>query len=324
MTTHEYNTNTNTNTNAKPNPHRLTVVFDFDGTITTKDTINVLFAFALARQKSTAGQDYTAAYNDILAKYSEDYTSHIQNYEPDAANRTDLKQEILFQRSLSDIEVRSFKRVSESGIFNGITREEWEEAGREAVRRREDVIIRPGFVELVRRMKKRDARCGIVSVNFSASFIRGVLSAALGKEDGGNIEILANCSGEDGRIKGPRIDEGKGHSSLVTTSGDKLSVMKKLLTEWKIRFDSNQNDTSVIYFGDSGTDIECLAEDGVIGVVISEDSESKLLKTMERIGVQVDSIKAYNGGEDRSREVFWARDFNDFIENPSFQIREYD
>ncbi|KAH8815246.1 hypothetical protein F5884DRAFT_665032 [Xylogone sp. PMI_703] len=319
----------------QPNP--LSIVLDFDGTITTKDTITTLFTFALSRQKSKSKTDYTSVYNnDILAKYAQDYTSHIRTYTTPAPSRRTLEQEIAFQRSLGDVEVRSFARVSQSGIFRGIAPGEWEEAGREAVRagRSRDhgedvVVIRPGFGDLVRKVEEDGgdgARWGIVSVNFSEEFVRGVVSAALGdgEENGSSsreVDILANCAEEDGCIRGPGIsDSPDGRGSVVTTSGDKLAVMRKLLDKWEAQSGVSRDRMTVVYFGDSGTDIECLTENGVAGVVIS-DGESKLLETMERIGIQVDHVKTYSSKDDAKERVYWARDFTEFIESPLFQKR---
>lgn len=298
---------------------QLAVVIDFDGTITTKDTIDTLFNFALARQRKIGGNDYTETWRNIIAKYSEDYGAHVQSYRPELKDRTGLREEILFQRSLGGVELRSFNRVSESGIFKGITHSEWEDAGRDAVRRKEDVIIRPGFIELVEQMKNSDAKWGILSVNFSASFIRGVMCAALGEEGGSQTQIISNISEEDGYVRGPKLDTGESHDSLMTTSGDKLAVMKKLLARWGVPAASSQNLSKIIYFGDSGTDIECLTEDGVTGVALSEDGNSKLLKTTERIGVRAHHIQTYNGGKGTHGEIWWAKDFHEVLRSSLFQ-----
>ena len=215
--------------------------------------------------------------------------------------RKTFKEEIEFLRAGKEVEERSFARVSESGLFKGIREEDWDAFGREAVRKG-DVAIRNGFREFVERIEKKDGRWGVVSVTFSRGFVRGVLDV------GEEIEVLANQPDEEeGILSGPEGEKGR----VLTSSDDKLGAMKMIMRRWGTDGTSGK----VVYIGDSSTDIECLAKDGIIGVIMSEDGRSSLIQTMKRIGVKVVHIEEFG---DRLRGPYWARDFEEILQSPLF------
>jgi len=281
-------------------------ILDFDGTITTKDTISTLAQFGISTCASK-GENLSGAWEEIVAKYSEDFAKHIENYAPPKGKRDTLEKEILYYRSLRDVESRSFGRVSSSGLFRGIEKDEWEEFGREAVRRGE-VIVRKGFKDFVKLVERSDEIWGVVSVNFSSHFIRGVLEASAGSNTS-IVKVLANQPDEMGVLKGPEIEKGE-VKSAIATSDSKLFSMKHLFRSWKLGHEKELS--KVVYFGDSGTDIECLTEDGVIGIVISEDEKSSLMETLNRVGVHVCHISEYQEGEE---SVYWARNFFEVVDS---------
>lgn len=281
-------------------------ILDFDGTITTKDTISTLFNFALSTRASK-GQDLSPVRDEILAKYSEDYSKHVKDYSPAKEQRNTIAKEIGYYRSLRDVENRSFERVSRSGLFKGITDNEWEGLGRDAVKKGE-VVVREGFGDFVKKVKMLGGIWGVVSVNFSNHFIRGVLSC-VGSETS-TVEVLANHPDENGILWGLENEEGK-YESAIATSDAKLASVKRLLSSW--RNGPVGHFSEVVYIGDSGTDIECLAEEGTTGIVMAEDSNNNLMETLQRVGVKVKHVDIYREGQ--TSEVYWARDFREIVGN---------
>jgi 2-hydroxy-3-keto-5-methylthiopentenyl-1-phosphate phosphatase len=197
-------------------------ILDFDGTITTKDTITTLFNFALSTQASK-GQNLTSVRDEILAKYSEDYSKHVKDYIPAKEERNTIVKEIRYCRSLKNVEIRSFERVSRSGLFQGITDNEWEDFGRNAVKKG-DVVVRKGFGDFVEKVQSSGGTLGVVSVNFSGPFIRGVLACVGWKTS--TVEVLANHLDENGIFVGLKL-EGK-YRPVMATSDAKLASMKYL------------------------------------------------------------------------------------------------
>ena len=68
------------------------------------------------------------------------------------------------------------------------------------------------------------------------------------------------------------------------------------------------------YIGDSGTGIECLLVDGVIGLVISEDGKSSLVRTMRRMGYKALPIEEYEYKAPKT--VYCARDYLKIVQSP--------
>ena len=105
-----------------------------------------------------------------------------------------------------------------------------------------------------------------------------------------------------GRIQGP-----SGTEPLVT-AGDKLRAMESLTARLK--------EEKVVYFGDSTTDLACLVG-ADLGVVMADDAESKLLRTLKRIGLDVLHV-----GEPwvEGRKLVWARDFDEVLQSGVMEV----
>jgi hypothetical protein len=69
----------------------------------------------------------------------------------------------------------------------------------------------------------------------------------------------------------------------------------------------------VVYIGDSATDIECLTEGGTTGIAMTEDSNSSLMETLRRVGVDVKHIDIYE--DEQTSAIYWARDFREITSN---------
>ncbi|EPE29581.1 putative hydrolase [Glarea lozoyensis ATCC 20868] len=289
-------------------------ILDFDNTITTKDTISTLFSQVLQYQKSQ-GRGYSKAYDDIISGYTTDYAAHIENYRPRKENRRTLKEEIAFQRSLKDVESKSFERVSKSGMFKGISDEIWKTLGRQAVATGE-IEVRSGFWKSGGdQMPKRTS--AILSVNFSRAFIEGVISVHPENCFGDFDSIVSNgqldSAEGNGVVIGPKLDDSR---NIMATSDGKWNAMNKIRQKWQDQGDAIME---LIYVGDSGTDIECLTDSSVIGVIMTPDGGGSLMDTMNRVGIEVVHISSFKERQEMERILYWARDFVEIIESPIYR-----
>lgn len=171
----------------------------------------------------------------------------------------------------------------------------------------------------------------ILSVNWSASYIRGVLSGH------GISSIIANeTNTADGSINAPPAISDEIASaewpSVLAVGSDKLTVLRSL-HQRRQKAEPNQS-VELLYLGDSTTDLECLLEFG--GIVISPDAEiaqrpgtkttgssrttpngSGLLHALQTmLNYKVPHVSEYNG-----ELICWARDFVDIKESNFLQKR---
>lgn len=167
----------------------------------------------------------------------------------------------------------------------------------------------------------------ILSVNWSASYIRGVLS----REDVSSV-IANEINPADGSVNAlPAISDDIAPGDwprVLSVGSDKSSALRCLHRRQK-KAKPTQS-VEIVYFGDSTTDLECLLEFG--GIVISPNAE-----TAQRPGTKTTSPSktALNGGdllhvlrtglnhnvphvsEYKDEPICWARDFAE-IKGSSF------
>ncbi|EFQ29234.1 hypothetical protein CGRA01v4_04915 [Colletotrichum graminicola] len=267
----------------------LNLVFDFDGTITTKDTIGTLAQIAL-RFQNERGIDLSSAWQQILKDYSQDHKHHVSTYKPVANDRLSLREELTYLRGLSEVDLRSVKRVEQSGLFRGIRRADLMKAG-DVARTEGTVKLRDGFADLMAVAKDNGWTVSVVSVNWSRSFISGVLSDY-------SFDIVANEIEMDGSISGPDVLGPPSRETTLMTCEDKLRALRALATRQGVK-----NAEALVYFGDSTTDIECLLE--ARGVVISSGPDSSLMTTLRRVGYEVPQVDEHRP----SSGIAWASTF---------------
>jgi len=115
----------------------------------------------------------------------------------------------------------------------------------------------------------------------------------------------------------------------ITTSGDKLAVMKYLLGRWKTAQRSLEPDRIELenprtaYIGDSLTDIECLLEAEVGIIMVSEGKASRLKEVLERNGVAVKHVSEYMTqlAEGQLEAKWWARDFLEISQSNILELQ---
>ncbi|KAF2968566.1 hypothetical protein GQX73_g4947 [Xylaria multiplex] len=318
----------------------MSIFLDFDGTITTEDTVTHLANFALRFQSerqlhgedgrsssslstqvqdssisdvSTQGQEkdcLSSRWDDVVHAYISDYKSHVSSYVPCAVDRQCVEDEIAFLRSQKHVETRSLGRINECALFQGISRHAFSEAGRELVCDG-TIRLRPGFTDYIRTALAKGWRVNVVSVNWSAAFIEGACGFTEGE-----ICVFANEVREgDGAVLGPGIRSGDAllidnrddltHGKMgrnLTNSGDKRDVVQEVMRK------QNLQGKPFFYFGDSTTDMECLLE-AARGIVIADDEKSTLIQTLRRVGKRVPHVRNAKEGE----ELVWASNFEEVI-----------
>ncbi|KAI3332260.1 hypothetical protein HD806DRAFT_519035 [Xylariaceae sp. AK1471] len=307
----------------------MSIFLDFDGTITTKDTVTHLANFALRFQSerrlrneaqdvalpetpTREGEkgDLSSRWDDVVHAYISDHKSHVSSYAPCASDRQCVEDEIAFLRSQKHVETTSLGRINECALFRGISQDAFREAGCELVRDG-TVRLRPGFADFVRAALAKGWHVYVVSVNWSAAFIEGACGFAEGE-----VNVFANEVREsDGTVLGPGVlvgDEmlldGRDDSERertgrnLTNSCDKRDVVRAVIRKHAT------HGKPFFYFGDSTTDMECLLE-ATRGVVIADDKESALIQTLERIGKRVPHVQDAEANE----QLVWASNFQEVM-----------
>jgi thiamine phosphate phosphatase / amino-HMP aminohydrolase len=259
----------------------MALFVDFDGTITSKDTIAVLAASAIRHTGTERAAELRQAWAHIVESYSVDRKEYVDAYQPPALLRDTLTEELSFLEGLKSVEERSLRRVEESQLFSGRDEAFFKAAGKEAVNRG-DVVIRPGFKQLVAYASTKSWRVVLVSVNWSRAFIKGVLEASIG-DLVHNLAVISNDIANNGKILGPMLPDSARREQVLTTSSDKQRIIQQVASTIKFDRADAQSLAKVIYFGDSLTDLESLIKSPT-SIVIADRKDAQVLQTLQRLG----------------------------------------
>ena len=240
-----------------------------------------------------------------------------------------------YLESYLQVERRSVERIEGGRYFAGLERGLMREWGRKVGGTRE-VELREGWwgvwewllMHWEKEKVRVDVKVGVISVNWSKEWIRGVLEGGwvlwretyggeVEVEEGvgeglGELEIYANefivdpktglTTGEFSRRK-----DGRG----LWTAGDKVEIFDEVLAWWDAERDGNgkeeEGGTMTVYVGDSSTDLGCLLRADA-GVVVGGNKE--LGETLGRLGVNV--VEGMDGEEEeegRGKRLYRVEDF---------------
>lgn len=290
------------------------LVLDFDGTITTKDTIEDLAQAALAWRRTDEGgcTDLSDAWQQVKEAYVHDLAHYAEKATPEE-QRVSWPAESAYLDGLAAVEERSLARVKESGIFRGIADggDLLFEAGRQAVANG-SVGYKDGFEALMKAVVDKGVSVYVLSVNWSASWIRGVLApldqhvTVIANEIDPDGDIYATpdalpgqqCSGEGGR---PR--------RTLSTARDKLAALTYLGQK-------TEHDLHGSYVGDSATDLACLEARGGLVMAPGRDGGGRLLDALRRIGAEVPRLSQPLQDRvcnDRDAKICWVGDFDEML-----------
>lgn len=263
----------------------MDIILDFDGTITTHDTIHTLANYAISKNGGSTEWD------DIVKAYTLDHEEFHARYSPGAADRTTAEEELTFLNCLRGVEQASLGRVQNSGLFRAISPDDLSRFGESAVKTG-IVRIRPGFRELRARLS---GHLAVVSVNWSADFIRGCCGSG-----GDGLEVFANAiEFPSGQLVCP-VPGGEG---VLLTARDKFVTLQTVARRW------GRKPGELVYVGDSTTDLECLL--ACKGIVMAEDVTKGLVETLRRLGFEVRHVADCKP----DFRIAWARDFKEILDS---------
>lgn len=200
----------------------LQIIFDFDGTITTNDTIEPLVQSAISHHHPSLSPSELSqtpqaeAWSNCKSQYLADLSAHYEKEKQESSDEVLLTGPSALEReqrtldALKDVEWASVERVGKSGIFKDVSRDSFREMGRAAAAADPEsgndrvVVVREGFVEFVTLIRQNGAQWGVVSVNWSWRWVRGVLEVVLRDTGRGNsMTVKANdADGSTGMING--------------------------------------------------------------------------------------------------------------------------
>lgn len=274
-------------------------ILDWDGTITRKDTLDTLVNISASNKPNFPTLDH---WNRVSQAYLSDYADELEKHAPGKVLPTTLEGEKKLLKALKPVEQRSLDRVSESGIFAGLTGELLDKGASKAIASQR-VELRQGFIDFLQDVQARIERQGdalnLLSVNWSRRFITASLHAASAGLDP-KIVFANELQGIDaGRPSNGHISPE--HEMKIISSDDKLRYMEWLRTSSKI---------PLVYIGDSWTDIECLlAAD--LGICIRDDpmgtSQKTLAEALQRLEISCPRLQ--DTSQPDKWGVVWATDF---------------
>lgn len=260
----------------------MDIVLDFDGTITINDTTTTLGKYAVSKNGGSTDWDY------IVKAYNLAHENHVSEYSPRAADRTRVEEELAFLNSRHSVELGSLNRVEQARLFRNISPDDLYQFGQSAVETGV-VSIRRGFREL---RTRPPGRVAVVSVNWSADFVRGCCGNI-----NGELDVFANVVDfPGGQIADPVLGP-------MLTAHDKFLALETLANRW------GRGVGDLIYVGDAVTDLECLL--ACKGIVIADDASGSLLETLRRLSFEVKHVSDCK----TDFQLAWARDFHEIMES---------
>ncbi|KAK4560984.1 hypothetical protein LTR86_004939 [Recurvomyces mirabilis] len=266
------------------------LVLDWDSTLTTRDTMSLLGNVPKVRGRGmTPATAAYPAWDSFFSAYIDDYKAHKAAHYPQSQEACHEEYSQWLQ-SLDVVELASSRRVSRSGFFTNSRSQHVRDVASDALLSGQ-LALRTGWKDLLRlfshdeSMLPPTSSVSILSVNFSATFIRSALRCAVPEsgaaprpEQNDILTMVNDMVIEANEIEG--LDSSEGSSgrlySRIRTAQHKLARITTL------RQEHQAEQPIVVYVGDSATDYECLrAAD--IGVWICDCAERDYQKRFAEI-----------------------------------------
>ncbi|KAJ3160433.1 hypothetical protein HDU86_000767 [Geranomyces michiganensis] len=275
----------------KPPPRLSTLVVDFDGTLTTHDTLSALAALANTKYHSSAlsSSDASPTWSELVNKY----TDELALAEAAAATITDLSA---YLASFRDVERRSVTRVSDSRVLRGITKPAIHTAGKA-------VEFRTGAGRVLTRWQERRQRdqqgeaatisdngavAAAVVVN-SVNWSKDLVSAQLDPR----VVVLCNELQFDGQDVSTGVVEGN-----MLVAADKLDAVLAACPKLD----------GCVAVGDSQTDLLVLLA-AEIGIIMAPGED--MIKTCDRFHIELDEISQCPGSSKRGSRLYVAANWDE-------------
>ncbi|KAI8323915.1 hypothetical protein GQ54DRAFT_296482 [Martensiomyces pterosporus] len=269
---------------------------DFDKTLTVADT--TADVVAVAKRKHPNYRDFQW----FTDEYMKDYDVYDAKWQPivDArARQHTVDKELLdeYLEALRPVEEASLRRVSDQGILAGVSRAEFAAGGRA-------VAFQQGAAAAISQFLSNSSASGsssspryvhIISVNWSADFIRGALEAHGVPVDDSRIAIHSN-SPEFSTAS--ELSTGVLRPRMVVAS-DKVSKISEIKTEIAKELGA---EPFVAYAGDSLTDLPALLAADV-GLFVGQSSS--VAKWCEWLGIKFGQARDGHGAKTLHRLAGW-------------------
>ncbi|QLL34480.1 hypothetical protein HG536_0G03420 [Torulaspora globosa] len=301
---------------------RRIIICDFDETITDRDTIGILgqLPYAVKPGFEPKWSHFTDTYMENYRKFLEDPV--LLECDHNLGRRLPLlpsndgditrsnfqclfKDEIRYQTDARNLEISSTSEMAKYGLFAGLTHSQVSHFVKEKMREH-SFSLRNGFRDFMSSISA--PQFFIVSVNWSAEFIRGAVGEELVDFD--NIccnQLVSNGDTFTGQF-----------SNQLLTGSDKVSFIEKIFKEQCCRDIEQQ----YWYIGDSETDILALLHPEVNGVLLidPELKEQKFRKlTTEVLGIDESLVNRFIS----SKEVGWLRCYVKNQENSLYLAKSW-
>jgi len=305
------------------------LVLDFDCTLTKHDSLHLLREIPLRRNARLGHYAIPVPEWSALERaYMEDYNRH---QEATAATKRELARitsasaarsaysQYLASRRV--VELQSLQRAEAWGLFKGVTIDDVRGAA-QAVIADGRLSMREGWQQLLCSVRSASqSKASIISVNWSASFIRECLLADL-KQHGQDREDLSTMIERDLEIHANDIDglhEPHGSSgrmqSKVHTSADKLKYLPLSQgnnPDYPFR-QADECNPYLIYVGDSSTDFDALmAADTGIWLNPAEnveDAQRDCQQSFKPLQLTFYDLARSSGHIETPQGLAWANDF---------------
>lgn len=196
-----------------------------------------------------------------------DLESHDAQYKG-LKERNSLPLQLEYLQSLDEVELESQKRIEKGGLFVGFDLVAMEE-------RAKKVQLRPGWKEMMQKEKIRNLEHHIISVGWSARFIKAALQETTTPTSicANEVEVDPTTGRGIGRLtKSSDAGESEGRFG-IRIAQHKVREMKRIMA---LRKDKT------VFAGDSNTDLPCLL-DADVGLILGESKS--LRNTITRLGL---------------------------------------
>lgn len=298
------------------------IICDFDETITDRDTIGILAQLPYAVK--TGFEPKWSHFTDV---YMANYKKFLENpaslgCEHNIGRRLPLlpanggaitcsnfqrlfKDEIRYQTEAKKLEISSTSEMAKHGLFAELSHCEVSRFAKEKMKEH-SFSLRDGFNDFMSSVSRE--QFFIISVNWSAEFIRGAVGEELVDFD--NIycnQLLSNGHTFTGQF-----------SNQLLTGSDKVSVVEKIIEKQYCQGTEQQ----YWYIGDSETDLLALLHPKVNGVLLidPELNEQKFRKlTTQVLGIDENLINRFIS----SKEVGWLRCYVKNQENSLYLAKSW-
>ncbi|CAB4252770.1 similar to Saccharomyces cerevisiae YCR015C Putative protein of unknown function [Maudiozyma barnettii] len=278
---------------------RNILICDFDETISNKDTIST-FARLAYHVKPTASPNwshfettYMNGYNHLQPKYVQKRSLPLlaklgTNDRITMDNYNVLfGSEIEYQRLCRNIELNSIQEIEKYNLFKGVSTRDVSTYVHSLFNGSVDSIVRKGFIECLGTLNIDVHDLFVISINWSRELIQDAIS----QQYISSSNIYCNDLLLDQNKESKCVYTGNFSKSLLTGS-DKIEVLNKLYED-NNGSNNAENYNKFWYVGDSETDILCILEPQINGILLldPQENEKKFLKlSIDVLGLDENTI----------------------------------